>query len=158
MYPGIWASRTPEKPAAIDSSSGALVTYRQLDDRSNQLAQLLWARGLRPGDHVAIFMENNLRYFEVVWAALRSGLYLTTINRYLTGEEAGYILDNCDAQAIVASHYLAEHAVELPGLAPRCHSWLMTDGVTAGYESYEEAIAVHPARALEREPAGQFML
>ena len=117
MYPGTWAQRTPDKPAAIDSSTGALLTYRELDDRSNQLAQLLWARGLRPGDHVAIFMENNLRYFEVVWAALRSGLYLTTINRYLTGEEAGYILDNCDAQAVVTSRYLADHAAALPALA-----------------------------------------
>ena len=66
MYPSIWASRTPEKPAAIDSSSGALVTYRQLDDRSNQLAQLLWARGLRPGDHVAIPAHKRHR---VEWTA-----------------------------------------------------------------------------------------
>ena len=34
-------------------------------------------RRSRPGDHVAIFAENHPRYFEVVWAALRSGLYLT---------------------------------------------------------------------------------
>ena len=158
MYPGTWAQRTPAKPAAIDSGSGATLTYRELDDRSNQLAQLLWARGLRPGDHIAVFMENNLRYFEVIWAALRSGLYLTTINRYLTGEEAGYILDNCDAQAVVASHYLAEPAAELPGLAPRCHTWLMTDGVSAGYQAYEDAIAGYPAQRLAQEPAGQFML
>ena len=158
MYPRIWAQQTPDKPAAIDSATGAQLSYRELDDRSNQLAQLLWARGLRPGDHVAIFMENNLRYFEVIWAALRSGLYLTTINRYLTGEEAGYILDNCDAQAMVTSRYLAEHAAELPALAPRCHSWLMTDGTAPGYECYEDAIAAHPAKPLDREPAGQFML
>ncbi len=158
MYPGIWAQRTPDKPAAIDSSSGDTLSYRELDDRSNQLAQLLWARGLRPGDHVAVFMENNLRYFEVIWAALRSGLHLTTINRYLTGEEAGYILDNCDAQALVASSYLSEPAAELPGLAPRCHTWLMTDGAGARYEAYEHAIARYPARPLAREPAGQFML
>jgi len=58
---------------------------------SNRLAQLLHARGLRRGDHIAIFMENNPRYFDAVWAALRSGLYITPINRYLTGEEAAYI-------------------------------------------------------------------
>ncbi|MGE3298012.1 MAG: AMP-binding protein [Porticoccaceae bacterium] len=158
MYPGIWAQRTPDRAAAIHAVSGETLSYRMLDDRSNQLAQLFWSQGLRPGDHVAIFMENNLRYFEVIWAALRSGLYLTTINRYLTGEEAGYILDNCDARVLVASHYLAEPAAALPGLAPRCHTWLMTDGSAAGYASYEDAIARHPAQPLAQQPAGQFML
>ena len=75
MYPGHWAKEFPNKAAVIDSVSGATTTNRQLDERSNQLAQLMWAKGLRPGDHVAIFMENSLRYFEVIWAALRSGLY-----------------------------------------------------------------------------------
>ena len=41
MYPGAWAQRTPEKAAAIDTGSGNSVSYRELDDRSNQLAQLL---------------------------------------------------------------------------------------------------------------------
>ncbi len=151
MYPGIWAQRTPDKAAAIHAVSGETLSYRMLDDRSNQLAQLFWSQGLRPGDHVAIFMENNLRYFEVIWAALRSGLYLTTINRYLTGEEAGYILDNCDARVLIASHYLAEPAAALPGLAPRCHTRPMTDGSAPSYESYENAIARHPAQPLAQQ-------
>ena len=87
------------------------------------------------------FMENNLRYFEVVWAALRSGLYLTTVNRYLTDEEAGYIVDNCESRVTVASKYLADVAKELPRFAPNCEAWLMTDGVEDGYLSYEDAIA-----------------
>jgi fatty-acyl-CoA synthase len=57
---------------------------------------------LRPGDHVAVFLENHLRYFEVPWAAFRSGLYLTTVNRNLTGPEAAYIVDDCGAQVLVS--------------------------------------------------------
>jgi long-chain acyl-CoA synthetase len=134
------------------------VTFAELDDRSNQLAQLMWDKGLRPGDHVAIFMENNLRFFEVMWAALRSGLYITTINRYLTDEEAGYILDNCEAQVLIASKYLAEVAAELPRFAPNCHTFLMADGIVEGYSAYEEAIGSYPSVPLEDEPAGQLML
>jgi fatty-acyl-CoA synthase len=103
-------------------------------------------------------MENNLRYFEVVWAALRSGLYITTINRYLTGEEAGYILDDSEARVLVASKKLAEVAATLPGFAPRCDTWLMVDGSVPGYEPYEDAIGAFPAEPLADEPAGQFML
>ncbi|HEX7036768.1 MAG TPA: AMP-binding protein [Pseudomonadales bacterium] len=158
MYPGKWAKAFPDKPAVIHAATGETITFRELNDRSNQLAQLMWRKGLRPGDHVAIFMENHLRYFEVVWAAMRSGLYLTTINRYLTDEEAGYILDDCEAQVLITSKYLGEVAGALPRFAPRCHTWLMVDGTAPGFVSYEDAIAAEPAEPLEDEPAGQFML
>ena len=71
MYPGKWALEFPDKAAAIHAVSGERLTYQELNDRSNQLAQLMWAQGLRPGDHAAVFMENHLSYFEVIWAALR---------------------------------------------------------------------------------------
>ena len=158
MYPGKWGIEVPDKPAVINAVTGDTVNYGELNDRSNRLAQLLWARGLRPGDHIAVFMENNLRFFEVLWAALRSGLYLTTVNRYLTAEEAGYIVDNCEAQALVASRHLGEVAAEVPPFAPRCHSWLMVDGVVPGFEAYETATAGYPAENLPDEPAGTFML
>ena len=158
MYPGTWAEKFPEKPAIVHATSGDVVTYGELNDRSNRLAQLMWARGIRPGDHVAIFMENNLRYFEVMWAALRSGLYITTVNRYLTAEEAGYIVDDCEARLVVSSHALTEIASELPGYAPNCESWLAVDGAVEGYEAYESAVLEHPADKLADEPAGQTML
>ena len=60
MYPGHWGVETPDKPAAIDSQTGETVTFHELNERSNQLAQLFHAKGLRRGDHVALFMENRL--------------------------------------------------------------------------------------------------
>ncbi len=158
MYPGHWAKVFPDKPAVVHATTGAIISYRELNDRSNQLAQLMWAKGLRPGDHVAIFMENHLRYFEAAWAALRSGLYFTTINRYLTSEEAGYILDNCEARVLITSAHLAEVAKDLPDHAPRCTTNLMVDGTIDGFGAYENAIAGYPAKPLADEPAGQFML
>ena len=84
MYPGAHAATMPDRAAAIRSDTGEALTYRDLDARSNQLAQLLHARGLRRGDHMALLMENRLDYFVVMWAAIRSGLVITAINRYLT--------------------------------------------------------------------------
>ena len=130
MYPGHWAKIHPEKVAIVNTLTGAEQTYAQLNDRSNQLAQLLWDKGLRRGDHIALFMENDIRYFEVVWAALRSGLYITTINRYLTCEEAGYIVDDCEAQALITSAVMHE-AEGLQAHAPNCHTWLSMDDLDA---------------------------
>ncbi len=64
MYPGIHAQTTPDKPAVIMAGprfDGTVVTYAELEDRSRRLAQLWWAAGLRPGDHVAILAENFVR-------------------------------------------------------------------------------------------------
>ncbi|HBP15166.1 MAG: AMP-binding protein [Pseudomonadota bacterium] len=158
MYPGHWATIFPDKPAAIDTANGETVTYRELNDRSNRLAQLMWDRGLRQGDHVSIFMENNLAYFEVLWAALRSGLYFTSVNRYLTTEEAGYIIDNSESQALITSIGVAEVAEGLAAFAPNCQTWLCVGGSLEGYEDYEDGINSHPAQPLEQEPAGTFML
>ena len=43
MYPAVHAAKTPDKPAYVMAGSGEVVTYRQLDDRSNQIAQLFHA-------------------------------------------------------------------------------------------------------------------
>ena len=158
MYPGHWAKLQPDHAAVIDVSSDEVLTYQQLDEQSNQLAQLLYDRGLRKGDHLSIFMDNHLAYFVVSWAALRSGLYLTTVNRYLTGEEAAYIVDNSESQVVIAAANLAEVSKVLPQLTPNCHSYLAVGGEIDGFESYEEAIANQSTLPLENEPAGSFML
>ena len=157
MYPGHWATTQPNKTAIVNTLTGAGQSYAQLNDRSNQLAQLLWDKGLRRGDHVALFMDNDIRYFEVVWAALRSGLYLTTINRYLTCEEAGYIVNDCEAQALITAAGMTE-AEGLQQYAAHCHTWLSMEAAHTGYSDYEQAIAHYPAQSLAEEPAGGLML
>ena len=158
MYPGHWSKVFPDKPAVVHASSGESITYQQLDDRSNQLAQLMWQQGLRKGDHISIFMENNLAFFEVIWAALRSGLYLSTVNQYLTNEEAAYIIDNSESKVVVTSNQLSKVAIDLPGLCPGVQRWLMVDGAVEAYEDYAQAISTFPTENLSEEPAGTFML
>ncbi len=158
MYPGHWAKIFPDKPAMIHAGTGERVSYRSLNDRSNQLAQNMWSLGLRKGDHVAVFMDNDLRYFEIVWAALRSGLYLTTINRYLTADEAAYIIDNSEAKVVIATDYLAAVADHLAPKCPLVGQWLMTGEPSAGYLDYEQVLAANPAEPLASEPSGAFML
>lgn len=158
MYPGHWANVSPDRPALVMAGSGATVTHAELDERSVRLARFLHAAGLAPGDHVALFMENHPRYPEVAWAALRSGLVLTTVNRYLTAGEAGYIIDNCDAKALITTAKLAGVAEALVDLAPDCGVRLMVDGSTAGFDSYEEALAATAYETLPAEPLGSLML
>ena len=157
-YPGTYASTDPDRPAVIMARSGQVRTFGELEARSSQFAQLMWAAGLRPGDHVAIFADNNIGYFDAFWGAMRSGLYFTTVNRYLTGEEAAYIVNDCGARVLVASPAVAEAATEMLPLIGDCDVRLMLDEVADGFDSFTDAIAAHPAEPLASQPRGSAML
>jgi acyl-CoA synthetase (AMP-forming)/AMP-acid ligase II len=163
-YPGIHAATRPDDPAVVMAGTGATLTYRELDERSNRLAQLFRSHGLRPGDHVALFMENQIRFMEVVWAALRSGLYVTAVNSFLTTDEVTYILDDCDAELVISSRARSEVAAAIdPAATPSVRRWLMTDGVPSGdagpgWEPYEDAVAGFPSTPIADETPGVQML
>ena len=137
-------------------TSGETLTYAELDARSNQLAQLFHAAGLRAGDHVAIFLENDLAYMEVVWAAQRSGLYYTPISALLTRSELDYVVDDCGAVALVASASLAA-AAGIGDRLPRVRVRLAVGGALDGFTGYEQARDAAPAVPVEPEVAGSEM-
>ena len=108
MYPGTYAKEMPDKAAAIDAVTGKALTYRQLDEQSAQLARYLMSVGLQRGDTLAINLENRLEFFVATWAALRSGLYLVTVNRFLPAHDVAYILSDSGAKAVIMSGYLKD--------------------------------------------------
>src|ERR1044072_2372427 len=103
MYTGKHVHLRPLQPAFIMAGTGEIVTYRELEARSNRLAHLFRKQGLRRLYHYSIFMENNDRYLEACGAGERSGLYYTCINSFLTADELAYLLDNSESQVLVTS-------------------------------------------------------
>ena len=95
MHISTHAQNTPDRAAFIMASTDEVVTFKQLDDYSNQIAQLARARGLKVGDGIAIFMDNNKHFLEICWAAQRSGLYFTAVSSRLTAGEVEYIVKDC---------------------------------------------------------------
>ena len=136
------------------AGSGETVTYRQLDEQSNRIAQLFRSLGLKAGDHIALFLENNPRFFEICWGAQRSGLIYTAISSRLTAAEVDYIVADCGARLFVTSKYLAAPAAELAPLLKGVEKRFMIDGTIAGYESWEATVARFPADADRRPDRG----
>lgn len=157
MFPGVHAQSMPDKPAVVMAGSGRVITYRELDENSARLARALHDSGLRTGDVVAMLSDNVAECFEIYWAALRSGLYITAVNRHLTAAEVAYILDDSDAKVVIASAGIAELAQAVVPLAPRVERWLGFGGQIRGYQSYEAALASAGAR-LGDQPRGSDML
>ncbi|WP_224393049.1 acyl-CoA synthetase [Pseudonocardia sp. ICBG1293] len=157
-HPGAHAAQNPDKIAAILAETGERVTYAELEERSVRLANVLREAGLRPGDVVALLSENNLRVFEVYWAAMRSGLYVTAINHNLVAEEAGYIVADSGAAALVVSAGKAEVAKAVLATGVRPGLLLSYDGPVDGFGSYEEALAAASDVAPAEQPHGAPML
>jgi len=156
VYPGTHGRERPDHPALIMAGSGEVTTYRQLDERSNQVAHLLEAQGLAAGDGVAILLENNARYLEAAWATQRAGLLCTPVNRHLNADEVRFIVEDSGAKALVTSTALLSVASEIraPSLAVR----LLVDGAAAGFLAWDSAVTEQPSIPVDDERAGSLML
>src|SRR3954453_21197964 len=158
MYPGAYSAENPQKPAVVLDGTDRVLTYGQLEERSVRLAHALHDAGLRPGDDVALLATNDPSVFEVYWACLRSGLYLTAVNTHLSAGEAAYIVDDCDARALIVSADLAELGRTVAGQVPRAGLRLAWGGAVEGFGDYEAALAAASAEPMTDQPRGADML
>lgn len=155
MYPGTWAQTHPDKPALVMAGSGRTLTYAELDDRSLRLANRLRAAGLRQGDVVALLSDNTPETYEVYWAALRSGLYITAVNHNLSADEVSYIVRDCGAKALVVSAAKADLVARLD---VDVEERLAYGGPVPGYGDYESALADAGNEPLPAQPHGDDLL
>jgi long-chain acyl-CoA synthetase len=157
MHPAHHAAATPDKPAYIMAGTGEVVTYAQLDARSNQAAQLARAHGLKAGDAIALFMENSAAFFEIAWGAQRAGLLFACISTKLTAAEAAYIVRDCGAKLLFASHRLGDVAADILKEAPVAGAFSV-DGPIEGFSAYEAARDAMPTSPIADQSAGGDML
>jgi acyl-CoA synthetase (AMP-forming)/AMP-acid ligase II len=157
MHPFHHAKARPDHPAYIMAGSGEVVTFRQLDERSNQIAHALRAAGCKPGDTIALYAENSPRYFEICWAAQRAGLYYVAVSSRLTASEVEYILTDSGAQLFIAGHSKRDVAVQAKAATSLDHYWSI-DGDIPGFVALETHRAGFPATPIADEMAGTDML
>ena len=136
-----WAIEKPDEPAIIMAGSGEKVTYRALNERSNQAAHLFRKLGINAGDHIALLVDNQPLFFEVCWAARRSGLIYTPISTHMSAADTAYILKNSDAKVFVTSSSLAPPAVEAVKTAPSLTHKFMSGHAGDGFLSWQHATA-----------------
>ena len=154
---GAHAQRTPDKPALVMHGSGVVRTYRDIDDASVRLARVLRERGLRTGDHLALLLDNQPEFYDVVWAAMRTGLFVTPINWHLAAGEAGYIVADCDATALVATATLVDTITEMGDDLAGVTTRLAVDGALPGFERYEDVVVDAEVGPVPDEHEGGWM-
>lgn len=142
--------RQDSRPAIIMAGSGRAVSFAELDDRANRVAHLLRARGLQPGDRVALWIDNSPHYHEIAWGAYNAGLLFVPISTRLKVDEAAYIVRDCGATLLFASP-----SVDHDGIA----ALLGTDvELLLIGDSYDRAVAPLPTTPIPDETRGSAMV
>mgnify|MGYP002784347113 CR=1 FL=1 len=95
------ADRAPDKVALI--CDGQRLTYADIEAQANRLANALRSQGLQRGDRVALFLPNSIELAIGIFAVLKAGGVFVPINHTTKFEKCAYILNNCEARALVTA-------------------------------------------------------
>ncbi|EFC84549.1 class I adenylate-forming enzyme family protein [Parafrankia sp. EUN1f] len=114
------ASRS-EHPAVIHGEE--VLTYRQLERRSGEMARALLASGVGKGTRIALLAPDGALWLTTFYAALRIGALVTPISTLTTPPELAHILRTSDAQILIGARrflrrdFAKNLTAALPGLA-----------------------------------------
>src|SRR5439155_10169652 len=133
-------------------------TFGELNANANRLVRALRAQGLGAGDSVALMCANRPEFPEVTAACLRMGVRVTPVNWHLTGEEAAYIVHNCEAKAFIADARFAADAAEAASLSTDAKVRLAIAGPIDGFDDYEAVIAPESGDDIDDPVLGRSML
>ena len=93
------AARYPHKTALIFGERR--LTYQQIDEMANRLANAFLAHGLQRGDRVGIYLNNSIESVVGIFATLKAGGTFVVINHSTKQDKLAYILNNCNAWGLL---------------------------------------------------------
>ena len=107
------AAAAPERVVLVMAETGALHTAGEVAHSALRMAQWLHAQGLQAGDRFAVVLENRVEILALALAARQAGLYAAVLSTHLTPSEVAYIVLDCGARLLVASHKTLPQLAEL---------------------------------------------
>jgi long-chain acyl-CoA synthetase len=96
----------PDQPAVFFEDR--TITYREIDTAANRVANALIALGVKPGDRVALHLENRPEFIEIYQGVIRAGAILVPANVMYTGEELEHIIADAEATVLFVRTEWAE--------------------------------------------------
>ncbi|MBV9043909.1 MAG: AMP-binding protein [Alphaproteobacteria bacterium] len=155
MVSAFWAQQKPDATAIWDRFGEH--SYKKVNGTSNKLARVLRNAGLKPGDSVALFCTNRAEFVETINAARRIGLRVTPVNWHLATDEIAYILNDCEAKALIAEtkfETIRDAVKQAPGVVLK----LSVGGESEGFTPFEAALANIDPSDIEDPQIGSQML
>ncbi|MFF8812378.1 amino acid adenylation domain-containing protein [Streptomyces pactum] len=109
------AARTPDRTAVI-AADGTTLTFAQLDARANRVAHALRARGIAPGDRVAVLLERGPLTVPALLGVLKSGAAYVPVDPGYPADRIAFLLTDSRARAVLTGP--GSPAPDVPGDVP----------------------------------------
>ncbi len=118
------AGRLPDKIALV--CDGKRLTYQEIDQMANRLANALGAGGVQRGDRVVIYLPNSIPVVIGIFAILKAGAVFVVVNHTTKQDKLAYILNNCQAAALLMDGRKTTLVDELVGAVPSLKLCVLT--------------------------------
>ena len=139
----------------IESASGGKyrreITWKEFDERANRFANLLFTRGVRKGDKVAILLMNCIEWLPIYFGILKAGAVAVPMNYRFDSNEIQYCVDLADVRMLVfGPEFLSRVEQVLPAVKEQVTDFFFVGGKneTPAYAgNYEELVGYCAATA-----------
>jgi amino acid adenylation domain-containing protein/thioester reductase-like protein len=88
------------------------ITYRELDQKSNQIANALLEKGVKTGDYVSVWLDRSLEWVIAILGVLKTGAAYVPIDPAYPAKRVDYILSDTSANIIITNHNLGNFLTE----------------------------------------------
>ena len=142
------------------------LTYRELDERANRLAHHLLDAGVRPGEHVGMYLYNSTEYVEGLLASVKIRAVPVNVNYRYVADELRYLFTDADLVALIHQRELAPRIDAVRSEVPKLRHLIVVDDASGadisalGSVPFDAAgAAASPARDFEpRSPDDLFII
>ncbi|MEF8781865.1 MAG: long-chain-fatty-acid--CoA ligase [Haloarculaceae archaeon] len=135
----------------VIAHDGTEYTYEEVNERVNQLAHALAERGIDTGDKVALLSPNTHYFIETLYATNKLGAVFVPMNYRLKPGEFEYILNDCDADLVIADYDYADKIEPVRDGVPAEHFiGYEADQIEGDWDDYEAVLGDQPTDEPER--------
>ena len=119
---------------------GRRLSYANLNQSTNRLANALVGLGVRPGDRVTLYSFNGWEWVVAYYAVLKAGGIVNPLNVMLTPSEVSHVVNDCGARVIITSADKAPPLADLKNTMPADHLIVYGDAPVASAYAIDELI------------------
>ena len=142
LIPQKWARLTPQKEAVIDAEKNRRITFSELEDLVNQIANGLISIGLQKGDRVGIISKNSIEHLALFYACGRVGLVAQPMNWRLSASELVKIIGNGNPSVVIVDGDLSGLGKQVQAETDLVQQWL--EYGESGDQSFESLVQAQP--------------
>lgn len=132
------------------------ITWKEFDDRANQVANALTERGVKKGNVVMHLMMNSINWLEAYFGILKSGAMAAPLNFRFISRQIKYCIDIAEPEVMILDQSFTERVEEIRADLPTIrHYVFIGQNVPDGMEAYEDVLAKVSSKPLDIALSGE---